>query len=269
MAFISGPSSVCSSGTQFTVNSVPSGCTVSWTCSTNISFDNQNGNPKTFSANGNGIGTIQATIISGCGNITIPQKEVWVGLFEPNTTELTFSNAYDGQGVFCSNSYGNQFELPVPAINSCYYEYKLTNLAGTQVIDQNYSYTGTGILNNSGLTPGYYLFWVRGISGCEVSDWYSTEVEYIDCSQLYLSLSPNPSATETTISIVSKSNTKIDENIEWDLEVYDSMQNLKTKTQKLKGDKQTINTTGWKDGVYIVRVKIGKEVISEKLVVKH
>jgi hypothetical protein len=47
------------------------------------------------------------------------------------------------------------------------------------------------------------------------------------------------------------------------------MQSLKTKNQKLKGDKQTINTTGWKDGVYIVRVKIGNEIISEKLVVKH
>ncbi|MDO9614478.1 MAG: T9SS type A sorting domain-containing protein, partial [Bacteroidota bacterium] len=72
-----------------------------------------------------------------------------------------------------------------------------------------------------------------------------------------------------TLSISTKSGTKVNDNLAWDLEVYDSMHSLKTKTQKLKGDKKAINTTGWKDGVYIVRVKIGNEIISEKLVVKH
>jgi len=47
------------------------------------------------------------------------------------------------------------------------------------------------------------------------------------------------------------------------------MQSVKTKTSKLKGDKQTINTSSWKEGVYIVRVGIGKAIISKKRVVKH
>ena len=37
---VSGPTLVCSSGAQFTVEN-PSGATVSWTCSSNISFDHQ------------------------------------------------------------------------------------------------------------------------------------------------------------------------------------------------------------------------------------
>ena len=81
--------------------------------------------------------------------------------------------------------------------------------------------------------------------------------------------SPNPSISETTLSISTKSGTKVNDNLEWDLEIYDSMQVLKTKTQKIKGDKQTINTSSWKDGVYIVRVKIGKDMIIGKLAVKH
>lgn len=38
--YLSGPSLICSSGAQFTVEN-PSGATVSWTCSSNISFDHQ------------------------------------------------------------------------------------------------------------------------------------------------------------------------------------------------------------------------------------
>jgi len=59
------------------------------------------------------------------------------------------------------------------------------------------------------------------------------------------------------------------EETEWDLEVYDAIQSMKTKTQKIKGNKQTISTSGWKYGVYIVRAIVGKDIISEKLVVKQ
>lgn len=58
-------------------------------------------------------------------------------------------------------------------------------------------------------------------------------------------------------------------NVQWDMEVYDQMQNLKEKKIKLKGSQMQLNTTNLKDGVYIVRVKIEDEVVSEKLVVKH
>ncbi|MFZ5986709.1 MAG: T9SS type A sorting domain-containing protein [Bacillota bacterium] len=42
---------------------------------------------------------------------------------------------------------------------------------------------------------------------------------------------------------------------------------LKDKKTKLKGNSTTINTSGWLEGVYIVRVKYGKEVFQGKLVV--
>ena len=84
-----------------------------------------------------------------------------------------------------------------------------------------------------------------------------------------MSISPNPTSGETTLELVSNSEESIKEDIEWSFEIYDSMQSMKAKLKKIKGSKNTINTTGWKDGVYFVRAKIGKETISEKLVVKH
>ncbi|MFV0267938.1 MAG: T9SS type A sorting domain-containing protein, partial [Draconibacterium sp.] len=62
--------------------------------------------------------------------------------------------------------------------------------------------------------------------------------------------------------------TTFDENAEWDLEVYNSMQSLKLKKQKLKGNSVTINTQSWKEGVYMVRVKYKDKILTGKLVVQ-
>lgn len=70
-----------------------------------------------------------------------------------------------------------------------------------------------------------------------------------------------------TLKSVSIENT-FDENTEWELEVYDNIQSLKLKKQKLKGKSTTIQTASWKEGVYMVRVKYKDEVLTEKLVVK-
>jgi hypothetical protein len=59
------------------------------------------------------------------------------------------------------------------------------------------------------------------------------------------------------------------EDIEWSLDVYDQAQSLKAKVPKVKTSRQTINTSGWRDGLYVVRAVVGEEIISEKLWVNH
>uniref|UniRef100_UPI0035640C90 T9SS type A sorting domain-containing protein n=1 Tax=Mariniphaga sp. TaxID=1954475 RepID=UPI0035640C90 len=60
-----------------------------------------------------------------------------------------------------------------------------------------------------------------------------------------------------------------DENAPWDLEVYSEMQQLKTKLTNLRGQSAKIQTAGWKEGVYLVRVKYNDEILTGKLVVKR
>jgi hypothetical protein len=81
-----------------------------------------------------------------------------------------------------------------------------------------------------------------------------------------IALSPNPSTQETTISIDTKSAEVVPE---WDLEVYDQGQQLKARKMKIGGKHTTLNTSGWKEGVYIVRANYNGEVLTEKLVVKE
>lgn len=102
--------------------------------------------------------------------------------------------------------------------------------------------------------------------------YYVTGIEVYD--NYYLVITPNPTTGETTLSIESSNTEKtLDENTEWELEIYDQNQMLKEKKTKLRGKEHKIQTSGWKEGVYMVRVKFQPknkpvELITGKLVVK-
>ncbi len=90
----------------------------------------------------------------------------------------------------------------------------------------------------------------------------------------YMMFSPNPTTGETTLAIKSENREKtLDETAEWELEIYSPAQVLTQKTTRLRGNSTTIQTAGWKEGVYTVRVKLTTnekpdEILTGKLVVK-
>jgi hypothetical protein len=99
------------------------------------------------------------------------------------------------------------------------------------------------------------------------------------CGGYYMMFTPNPTTGETTLSIeqgeaeepILKSALQkpdFDENAEWDLEVYSPGQSLQHKKTNLKGKSTKIQTTGWTEGVYTVRVKYKDEILTGKLVVQ-
>lgn len=249
--YLSGPSLVCSSG-QFTVNNV-GGATVSWTCSGSVTFDHQTGSPKTFTANGTGTGTIQAILISGCGNITLPTKTVWVGT--PVVTSITGPST-----VSINQPASFTAQLSLDSYPDSYYWTTSPSSGVTIYPDGRYA-------SMSFANSGTYQVIARAHNGCGWSDYVITYVDVTD--GYYLAITPNPTTTEATIGLVNTSTEKATKETEWDLEVYDAMQSMKAKVEKIKNNKQTLNTSGWKEGVYIVRAIIGDEVITEKLLVKH
>ena len=94
--------------------------------------------------------------------------------------------------------------------------------------------------------------------------------EDYSCGRYYLLFTPNPTSGETTLSIETNSSEKtFDETAQWDLEVYSETQLLKTKQTNLRGQSAKIQTAGWKDGVYLVRVKYNDEILTGRLVVKR
>ncbi|WP_423130614.1 T9SS type A sorting domain-containing protein [Gaoshiqia sp. Z1-71] len=112
--------------------------------------------------------------------------------------------------------------------------------------------------------------YIRAHNSCGWSNWKRTTWPVVNhCGGWLLVLTPNPSAGETTVSIESASAESPHINTGWDLEVYDQSQQLKVKKTRLKGPAYALNTMGWKDGIYIIRVNYNGELLTGKLAVKE
>jgi hypothetical protein len=128
---------------------------------------------------------------------------------------------------------------------------------------------------------GSYQLIVQAKNTCSdpnYGPYYVTGIYVYDTRSL--SISPNPTTGETTLNIESGTESEtlksasvgedtFDDNAEWDMEIYSPMQALQTKKTKLKGRSTTIQTTGWTEGVYTVRVKYKDEILTGKLIVKR
>jgi hypothetical protein len=128
-------------------------------------------------------------------------------------------------------------------------------------------------------SSGYETIFVRGENVCGEGNWHYETFEVIQ--NYYYSIYPNPVTDETTLSIkqvvssdggtAKSSSTELllDESVEWQLEIHDYQKNLMLKSSDLKGNSVTINTAGWKKGVYVVRVMYKDQILTGKLMVER
>lgn len=77
--------------------------------------------------------------------------------------------------------------------------------------------------------------------------------------QIEVTISPESCSDQTDLNT---------EDLIWTLEVYNATTTEKVFTKTVRGGSFIIDTTGWKPGVYVVKVTIGKEVYSKKVIVK-
>ncbi|MFZ4708099.1 MAG: S8 family serine peptidase, partial [Bacteroidales bacterium] len=272
-SFSATNSQVCTVGTTFTVNNVPSGCTVSWTQSSNLSLSSSSGNSAFFVPNGSGQAWIQATINStSCGSVALPQTAVWAG-----TPNYTFQvSRVDGQPV-SNDEYGNLSFCPntdyvivlSPNGAPCYTSNHIWDVPAAWTI--NYE-NGSTISINTNNDP-YNGITVDAKNCCyediTISQYFENSSSCGSLANYELTFTPNPSVSETVLTIVPKTSKKMDETTQWDLEIYDSMHSMKSKVTNLQGNKRTINTSEWKYGIYIIRVRINGETVTGKLIVRN
>ncbi len=219
-----------------------------------------------------GKGTVSLTVTSPSGltatsNILTFQ---WAG--KPGPISL-----YDDPTYFMCNQ--------MNIVNVDYGDYTYYEMGVNEV---DWSYQGTTLSNiNDGFTkayitagssPGNGYIYVDISNTCPGGTNGNRAYYEIECFHMMLTITPNPANGETIVSIVEEGEDSelksaslerpFDTNTEWDLEVYDSNQNLKAKQIKLKGNSTKLQTSGWKEGVYIVRAKYNDEILTDKLVVK-
>ena len=260
---IGGPSLVCSSGSQFSVN-FPAGSVISWNPGPGITrVSPQGSNPCTFASTGSASSWIDATVNSSCGNFPLPRKNVWTGAPATPTAIIPFWN--------------NGMEFG----NDSYYEFRVNLQQGAT------SYTW--VVNGGVITQGQGTNWItvktNKITGQSNIN-FAVSVRAENCSGpsnyfvrtgwvipgtggATLVFNPNPATEETTLTIESDSEEKtFDDSAGWELEIYDNMQKLKLKKGKVNGKEYKINASGWKEGIYLVRVKYKDEILTGKLVIQ-
>jgi Zn-dependent metalloprotease len=255
---VSGPSIVCSSGSTFSVTNLPFVDSIIWSTGRFLMvYSGQNTNAPVIGATGSGSSWVTARLVTDCRSITLPQQEVWAGA--PKIANI------DGPTTTPNNQwayYTAQLESTLSSPTD--YNWILNPLNGNSVYDYG-QYCDIAFYNS-----GSYQLVVQAKNTCSdpnYGPYYVTGIYVYDTRSL--SFSPNPTTGETTLTIETNSAEKtFDESAEWNLEVYSETQLLKTKQTSLRGRSAKIQTAGWKEGVYMVRVNYNGEVLTGKLVVK-
>ncbi|MFP4449286.1 MAG: T9SS type A sorting domain-containing protein [Bacteroidales bacterium] len=252
--------------------------TYSWSTSPNLQINGSiTGRSVSVSptSSANGSGYVKVTIDIQDNNETrVMSKNVWVGSPTIYASDMIFTNTFGDSEYLCTSHYGNEvswsYSYPYD-----YWDVRVSNSDGTQVLYTQRVDNTSASLDYTSLSPGFYLVGVRGANECGTGAWNDTEVMWSDCSQdgeggdIYsLELTPNPVTNESEIEVFRNDGKTIEDNFRWEVEVYDFGMNLKSKPNKIYGNKHKIKAHSWKKGIYIIRAYIDDEIIIKKFMKK-
>jgi len=245
---ITCPSLICTTGTAI-IDIDPTADSITWKLTpTNLFSSTNQGAGKTANINAagpRGQGKITYTFKMPSNEIFTAEKTFYIG-------DSGFTPIVEGEStVTCDNALFTEADR-----KSVYWSV----YGPLEIVGQNFGYRCT----IRGTGNGYGWVYATNDCGSQRGELF---VE-VDCGY-FLTLTPNPSTGETTVAIESTSKELVvDENEEWEMEVYSEFQELKMKDSKLRGKYQKLQTNGWKEGVYVVRVKYKDIILQEKLLVK-
>ncbi len=138
----------------------------------------------------------------------------------------------------------------------------------SKVLNEGYGWAEIEISNNYPSDKEY--IWFDLTARCGKEDGYmKTPVSIAHCYDYHLYASPNPASSSGLNIRLSSSDVSdpIDENEEWELEVYSSQRSSETKSVKIKGNHYHLNTEGWQAGIYILKAKYKGRTINEKVII--
>jgi hypothetical protein len=266
---ITGSYLVCPTNTTYYLNSVPSGSTITWDKSSNLTIVSSTSTSCTVSPNGTGDGWIKATLTQGC-SVTM---NVWIGAFSSGSISVS------GTAAVCPNSLYT-YTAQVPGGHSSSYSYSWTYPSGWTLYNQNQNtiqlYTPS--------SPGGGTVRVS-VTNCGGSSGYSGITVYprSGCGR-YFMIYPNPASDNITITLDANfsSNTNslnneknVDNNYSQETEpvnfiirIYNNQGTLLSSNVR-SGNSFNIPLINMRDGTYIIEISDGKTNYRQPLIIKH
>lgn len=279
--YISGPNFnlVCSSGGTFTVNNLPpSGWTISWNKSANLTLQSTSGNTAVFKANAgaNSSGWVEATITT-CGSVALPQFIVWVGTPQITNQKVDGSSYYAGMQI-CPGNHSLRVTPVGGNAGTATWTVPpgITYFVGTNTLDFTFPSSAISVTilarsaNSCGTGVNYSFYLIKKTYGCYLS--------------LGMSLYPNPASDNVTITmfenpflvenddsslakmVVTEVNSE--EPITYTINIYNN-QSIIINTMTRSGNSFNIPLVNMSDGTYIIEVSDGKNLYRQQLIVKH
>jgi hypothetical protein len=275
---LSGSDIVCSSNVSYSVT-VPTLASVVWSKSGNLTQVGGNtGSTYTVTkgSSSGGSGSIVATIKNSQGQTFLTRtKNVWAGAPDPAYIEfINLGPYYPGSSQICvdiPNDGIARWNKQGPILE---YEWDAGNW---QVIQHPMDPFAEVPMENVQIIAPYYGYnnpvsiMIKARNQCGWGSFLSPSIVLYgtNCLHNLLLISPNPATGEAMLSIEpATGEITFDETARWDLEVYSETQLLKTRQTGLRGQSAKIQTTGWQEGIYLVRVNYKGEILTGKLLVK-
>ena len=233
--YYSGPYFVCQSGAAFTVNNLPSGATISWSSSDNITLVSSPGsNPGEFESSESGFGWVNVSITYNNQQIDLGTKDVWSGV--PLAPTFIYSLQYPP----CIGSSDFYFNEPGNSIFTGYHWY-----LQSEFYSALYAYGMTAEVQVQ--IPQNITLSVNAENQCGFSDTYYTDPIFLDNCQYRMVLSPNPAKDRLKIELPDNSSQVTT------MEINNS-QGVKVISTTITGTEKTIDISRLPKGLYYITV---------------
>lgn len=271
---VTGPDFVCASNVTFSLQNAPPGATITWTAD-RVSPSSGTGPSASFHSSCSNIGNGKVTFtISRSGLTRQASKSYIAGGPDPNDVSLDVflstgqkANKNGGIWVLCPNKTYHIYLINTSSCTTSNYTWILPSS-----LSLNYQYNNmVSVTTNS--NPGGNII-VKSATCCTdcgsnvqiLSDYVGRDYS---CGYGYMSFTPNPTTGETAMELETDKLKEYDENAEWEMAIYDDQMIKMQGPIKAKGSKYIIDTSGWKNGLYIVKVKLKDKVLFGKFVVER
>jgi hypothetical protein len=280
---ISGPDVICNEE-EYTVNGLGPGYSLEWSCTRNLLLKSTSENSAVFTSIGTGPNYIRANVITPCGDeITLRDKSVTTGPETPqNLTVLDPVTNATPSDLFTHTPYLFRVGF-YPSTDPNDYKWE------AQYEKENGSIIKflipPGPTNQLEFSADYpypvkYTISVTYNNGCGFGNRYSCYYYFTGSGLLSLMIHPNPAGPEVNISVEEKSDiedlfginpevSNYDKITDWEMIIYDQNQVVKEIQKCRKGLSAKVQTSGWKKGFYVVKVKYEDKVLTGNLVVNR
>lgn len=252
-ASLNGNNLVCSSNVTYTLSEQPTGGSLTWTVSPNLTIVSSTAYSITVKRNPNST-TGSSGYITGSSFSKSFSKSVWVG--EPNVYTADYQYTYN---------------YPVSYSTETIYVYSNASYPVTyswSVFPSNIQWTSY----NNWITfytnqEGSYVFTVTATNGCgSFNQFYVVNIGDSGFEIESVMAFPNPATDEINVEIKEKNIKNKPIKKDYLVEIYDQ-DGFKFHSEKSQEKKRKVPISDWPRGQYILRVTDYKKIISQHIVI--